>query len=67
MLELSGGGIEFCHPKAQKLVICVKPRCQGNSTLGDATLNHIFLGFSTAWERNMWFCWLREVSPCFLN
>nr|XP_034828845.1 protein phosphatase PHLPP-like protein [Maniola hyperantus] len=59
MLELSGGTIEFCQPKAQKLVLCVKPRHQGNS-LFDAGINHLFLGFNTVWERNMWFCWLTE-------
>ncbi|KAL0849253.1 hypothetical protein ABMA28_013585 [Loxostege sticticalis] len=62
MLELSGGSIELCQPKAQKLVLCVKPRCLGNNTLGDAALNHIFLGFNAAWERNMWFCWLKEAT-----
>ncbi|XP_028172826.1 PH domain leucine-rich repeat-containing protein phosphatase 1-like [Ostrinia furnacalis] len=62
MLELSGGSIELCPPKAQKLVLCVKPRCLGNNTLGDAALNHIFLGFNAAWERNMWFCWLKEAT-----
>lgn len=53
----------MCPPKAQKFVVYVKPRCHGNNTLGDATLNHIFIGFNTIWERNMWFSWLREV--CF--
>ncbi|XP_050362366.1 protein phosphatase PHLPP-like protein [Nymphalis io] len=58
-LELSGGSIELCQPKAQRLVLCVKPRSSGNSLL-DAGLNHLFLGFNTIWERNMWFCWLKE-------
>lgn len=61
MLELSGGSIELCQPKAQRLVLCVKPRCQGNIVCGDNSMNHLFLGFSTIWERNMWFCWLKEV------
>ncbi|XP_049867265.1 protein phosphatase PHLPP-like protein isoform X1 [Pectinophora gossypiella] len=59
-LELSGGNIELCQPKAQRLVLCVKPRCHGNSVPGDVGVNHLFLGFSTVWERNMWFCWLKE-------
>lgn len=61
MLELSGGSIELCQPKAQRLVLCVKPRCHGNSLPADNGMNHLFLGFSTVWERNMWFCWLKEV------
>ncbi|XP_038206413.1 protein phosphatase PHLPP-like protein isoform X1 [Zerene cesonia] len=61
MIEMSGGSIEFCHPKAQRLVICIKPRCQG-SNLVDGGTNHLFLGFSTVWERNMWFCWLKEAT-----
>ncbi|CAB3231001.1 unnamed protein product [Arctia plantaginis] len=60
MLELSGGSIELCEPKSQKLVLCVKPRCHGNNVSGDNSVNHLFLGFSTIWERNMWFCWLKE-------
>ncbi|CAK1603079.1 unnamed protein product [Parnassius mnemosyne] len=59
VLELSGGSIELCQPKAQKLVVCVKPRCHGNNLL-ESGVNHLFLGFSTLWERNMWFCWLKE-------
>ncbi|XP_060800359.1 protein phosphatase PHLPP-like protein isoform X2 [Amyelois transitella] len=59
-IELSGGTIEMCQPKAQRLVICLKPRCQGNLVPGDAGMNHLFLGFNTVWERNMWFCWLNE-------
>jgi len=60
MVELSAGSIELCQPKTQRLVLCIKPRCQGNAQPGD-NLNHLFLGFSTIWERNMWFCWLKEV------
>ncbi|CAG5037258.1 unnamed protein product, partial [Parnassius apollo] len=59
VLELSGGSIELCQPKAQKLVVCVKPRSHGNSLL-ESGVNHLFLGFNTVWERNMWFCWLKE-------
>ncbi|XP_013168495.1 PREDICTED: protein phosphatase PHLPP-like protein isoform X1 [Papilio xuthus] len=59
ILELSGGTIELCQPKAQKLVLCVKPRCPSNSLI-DAGVNHLFLGFNTVWERNMWFSWLNE-------
>ncbi|XP_045520574.1 uncharacterized protein LOC123711808 isoform X5 [Pieris brassicae] len=59
-IELSAGTIEFCPPKAQRLVICIKPRWQGNNLL-DSGLNHLFLGFSTVWERNMWFNWLKDV------
>lgn len=62
MTELSGGSIELCQPKAQRLVLRVKPRCHGNGQLSDAGMNHFFLGFSTTWERNLWFCWLKEVS-----
>ncbi|RVE50452.1 hypothetical protein evm_004877 [Chilo suppressalis] len=62
MLELCGGVIELCPPKAQKLVLCVKPRCQSNLLHGDATMNHVFLGFNSVWERNMWFCWLKEAT-----
>lgn len=62
MLELSGGSIEMCQPKAQKLVLCVKLLCQGNGVL-DTGVNHLFLGFNTIWERNMWCRWLKEV--CF--
>lgn len=61
VLELSGGSVELCQPKAQRLVLCVKPRCQGKSVPGDNGMNHLFFGFSTVWERNMWFCWLKEV------
>ncbi|XP_068621344.1 protein phosphatase PHLPP-like protein [Battus philenor] len=60
VLELSGGNIELCQPKAQKLVLCVKPRCHSNSLL-DTGVNHLFLGFNTIWERNIWFYWLKEV------
>ncbi|XP_032529862.2 protein phosphatase PHLPP-like protein isoform X1 [Danaus plexippus] len=59
MLELSGGSIEMCQPKAQKLVLCVKLLCQGNGVL-DTGVNHLFLGFNTIWERNMWCRWLKE-------
>ncbi|KAJ0181889.1 hypothetical protein K1T71_002611 [Dendrolimus kikuchii] len=59
-LELSGGSIELCQPKAQRLVLCVKPRCQNNVLPGDAGTSHLFLGFNTVWERNLWFCWLKE-------
>ncbi|VVD01794.1 unnamed protein product [Leptidea sinapis] len=60
MIELSGGYIELCQPKAQRLVLCLKPRCHSNSSIeGGST--HLFLGFSTIWERNMWFCWLKEA------
>ncbi|XP_053605143.1 protein phosphatase PHLPP-like protein isoform X2 [Plodia interpunctella] len=59
-IELSGGAVEMCQPKAQRLVICLKPRCQGNSVPGDAGMNHLFLGFNTVWERNMWFSWIKE-------
>ncbi|KAJ2953669.1 hypothetical protein O0L34_g1284 [Tuta absoluta] len=62
MLELSGGTIELCQPKAQRLVLCVKPRCHSNSVPGDPTANHVFFGFCTIWERNMWFCWLKEAT-----
>ncbi|KAI5633984.1 leucine rich repeat domain-containing protein [Phthorimaea operculella] len=62
MLELSGGTIELCQPKAQRLVLCVKSRCHSNSVPGDPTANHVFFGFSTIWERNMWFCWLKEAT-----
>ncbi|KAM3964724.1 LOW QUALITY PROTEIN: PH domain leucine-rich repeat protein phosphatase [Aphomia sociella] len=61
VLELSGGTIELCPPKSQRLVMCVKPRCQGNCLPNDGKMNHLFLGFSTVWERNMWFCWLKEA------
>ncbi|XP_047515769.1 protein phosphatase PHLPP-like protein isoform X1 [Pieris napi] len=60
-IELSGGTVEFCPPKAQRLVICIKPRWQGNNLL-DSGLNHLFLGFSTVWERNMWFNWLKDAT-----
>ncbi|XP_073941818.1 PH domain leucine-rich repeat protein phosphatase isoform X1 [Choristoneura fumiferana] len=60
IIELSGGSIELCQPKAQKLVLCLKPRCQGNGVPGDNSMNHLFLGFSTVWERNLWFSWLKE-------
>ncbi|XP_075992360.1 PH domain leucine-rich repeat protein phosphatase isoform X1 [Anticarsia gemmatalis] len=60
LVELSGGSIELCQPKAQRLVLCVKPRCQGNSVAGDNSMSHLFLGFGTIWERNMWFCWLKK-------
>lgn len=60
MLELSGGSIDLCQPKAQRLVLCVKPG-QSNALPGEAGVNHLFLGFSTVWERNLWFCWLKEV------
>ncbi|KAL4708090.1 hypothetical protein ACJJTC_009869 [Scirpophaga incertulas] len=62
MLELSGGDIELCQPKSQKFVLCVKPRCQGIQTTGEAISSHIFLGFNTVWERNMWFYWLTEAT-----
>ncbi|XP_037977122.2 protein phosphatase PHLPP-like protein [Plutella xylostella] len=60
--ELSGGSVELCEPKAQRLVLRVAPRCHGNSLPGDAGMNHFFLGFSTAWERNLWFSWLKEAT-----
>ncbi|KAG7311444.1 hypothetical protein JYU34_002486 [Plutella xylostella] len=60
--ELSGGSVELCEPKAQRLVLRVTPRCHGNSLPGDAGMNHFFLGFSTAWERNLWFSWLKEAT-----
>lgn len=59
-LELCGGSIELCQPKAQRLVLIVKPRSQSNILPGDSGMNHLFLGFSTIWERNLWFSWLRE-------
>ncbi|KAI8427939.1 hypothetical protein MSG28_002265 [Choristoneura fumiferana] len=46
--------------KGHKLVLCLKPRCQGNGVPGDNSMNHLFLGFSTVWERNLWFSWLKE-------
>ncbi|XP_063617590.1 protein phosphatase PHLPP-like protein isoform X1 [Cydia splendana] len=62
VIELSGGSIELCQPKAQRLVLCLKPRCQRNGVAGDSAMNHLFLGFSTVWERNLWFSWLKEGS-----
>ncbi|KAI8427933.1 hypothetical protein MSG28_002265 [Choristoneura fumiferana] len=32
----------------------------GNGVPGDNSMNHLFLGFSTVWERNLWFSWLKE-------
>nr|XP_012549953.2 protein phosphatase PHLPP-like protein isoform X1 [Bombyx mori] len=61
MLELSGGNIDFCPPKAQRLVLCVKPRPSNNLPC-DNNANHVFLGFSTVWERNIWFSWLKEAT-----